>query len=315
MEIAWVAGRLGEIPRYSENAARLTFDLASLTKVIATSSLLVELLARDNFSFLEKPLVDWIPELKSTSLKETVLRDFWEHKSGLCAHAFLFAPESRKRHGGTRETLHDFLLQEILKFPLGTPGETLYSDLGFIVLGIFLERFYSRDIGALWADYAKLHLPKDSHLQFESKGLSHLVPTEQRHGVGEVNDDNAFCMGGLAPHAGLFATAKEVWDWLEFFSDRLQSYNRLWDIFCHPKGRFVLGWDSPTSSESHAGSAAAPTVRGHLGYTGTSLFWDIATGVAGVHLSNRVFPAHSESSKNEIRVLRQQFYSKLWTKS
>jgi serine-type D-Ala-D-Ala carboxypeptidase len=287
--------------------AESIFDLASLTKVLATTTMAILLYERGLLD-LEMPVVGILPEFQSedSRRKEITPRQLLSHSSGLPAYERLFLRSKTK----------DQLLQQAFAVPLKyEPGtHTEYSDVGFILLGVALERiaseslerFCQREIfGPLGMSHTTFNPPAGWKLR--------VVPTaddqtfRKRIIQGEVQDENASVMGGVAPHAGLFAAASDVArfgdamlnggapilrrETLSFFTRREHS----------PAGTSrALGWDTP-SSPSQSGKYFSPSSFGHLGYTGTSLWIDPERQVSITLLTNRTWPDCSNQAIKEVR--------------
>jgi serine-type D-Ala-D-Ala carboxypeptidase len=284
------------------------FDLASLTKVVATTAVCMRLHERGEFH-LEQPVVEVLPEFAGNDPRRSrvTLRMLLAHSSGLPAYAKLF--ETAK----TR----DELLTQAFQIPLLADPETRadYSDLGFILLGVALERITKESLDAFWereifeplnADFFGFNLP--------GKPYSGLTPptendTRLRHRVlqGEVNDENAFVMGGVAGHAGCFANAESV---ATFAECMLRGGAPLFrphtvDLFTQrqtsPAGTSrALGWDTP-SPPSQSGKYFSSRSYGHLGYTGTSLWIDPKRQLSVTLLTNRTWPDRSSQAIKQVR--------------
>jgi CubicO group peptidase (beta-lactamase class C family) len=291
--------------------AETTYDLASVTKVIATAAACMILHDRGLLK-LDQPLVELLPRFDGSSSgqkdarRQVTLRMLLGHSSGLPAYVKLFQTAHNK----------DELLQQALQIPLtAAPGSRAeYSDIGFILLGQALEklsgepldRFCQREI------FAKLNLALTCFNPPASLKLS-IPPTEDdrtfRHHLiqGEVNDENASVMGGVAGHAGCFSTALDVSlfaqcmlrggsplvkkETLEIFTRRQNS----------PTGTSrALGWDTP-SQPSQSGRYFSSRSYGHLGYTGTSLWIDPDRQLSVTLLTNRTWPDRSSQSIKQIR--------------
>ena len=305
-------------------AEEAIYDLASLTKVVSTSSLLAHEYIRSGETwdlFLNRNLSDLVTELRGTAFGNLRLGEVWEHRSGLAAHVHFFDPP--RQSGLSRPKAWSTVLQSILNLKLNPSREVVYSDVGFLLLGLYLERLRGERLDEQWATFKKTHGLSGLVLNF---GVSEaqkkfLRPTESRHPFGELNDDNGFSLGGVAPHTGLFGTCLDLWHWLKALEQWIKDEPRVNSWLKLPPGpkRFHGGWDTPSSgtrqqpaSVSQAGRNPHLGVLGHLGFTGTALWWHPATGRAGILLSNRVHPAHMAESQQLIRILRQEFFSSLW---
>jgi CubicO group peptidase (beta-lactamase class C family) len=309
------------------------FDLASLTKVIVTSSLLVQVCEHEGrgglVSWSENTLLsDAIVELKGTALEKLTLRECWEHRSGLSAYLEFSSDRSHFVGLADRALVHARVIQQAINDSRRlnysrAQVATLYSDLGYSLLGVFLERKSAKTLDVLWESWKAQHLSRNTStvasLSYQAEGSrrSEALQTETRHVAGLVNDDNTFAMGGIASHAGLFGSAFDVAIWIHAILAwaRVSPYARDWLETPCPKGqRFVLGWDTPSGEpESQAGGLAAPPrVRGHLGYTGTALWMDPEMLRFGVLLTNRVHPKHTTESQKSVQKLRWWCFEALW---
>jgi serine-type D-Ala-D-Ala carboxypeptidase len=283
------------------------FDLASLTKVVATTSMAMILYERGLLD-LEVPVVGILPEFQSedSRRKEVTFRQLMAHSSGLPAYERLF-----QRTHSRDKLLHQAFLVP-LKHNHGAFAE--YSDVGFILLGVALERiadepldrFCQREIfGPLGMSHTSYNPPASSKSKIPPTADDKTL--RKRIIQGEVQDENASVMGGVAPHAGLFATASDIAifaqamlnggapifrrETLSFFTHREQS----------PAGTSrALGWDTP-SKTSQSGKYFSRSSFGHLGYTGTSLWIDPERQISVTLLTNRTWPDCSNSAIKEVR--------------
>jgi serine-type D-Ala-D-Ala carboxypeptidase len=288
------------------------YDLASVTKVIATTAGCMILHDRGLFK-LDQPLADLLPEFadngaeqKDARRRQITLRMLLSHSSGLPAYVKLFQTAHNK----------DELIQQALRVPLiADPGSHAeYSDVGFILLGQALEKlshepldqFCQREI------FAKLNL---GHTCFNPPAELRLAipPTEDDRSFrlrliqGEVNDENASVMGGVAGHAGCFATSLDVSVFAQCMlregtplvkKETLEIFTRRQDL--PPGTSRALGWDTP-SQPSQSGKYFSSRSYGHLGYTGTSLWIDSDRQLSVTLLTNRTWPDRGSQSIKHIR--------------
>ena len=300
-------------------APSTVFDLASLTKVMATTAIAMLLVDRGILSLdtrLGEILPGFVVGMIPGSGKERVtLRSLLAHSSGLPGYARLF-----EQHHSP-----EAVLRAALRLPLEVPPDTRaeYSDIGFILLGKALEvlsgdllsRFFDREIASpLGLETARFCPPPDWR--------QHIPPTEHdtafRHRIiqGEVQDENCFALGCVAGHAGLFASALDILRFAACFLNggRTSSGKQLFDpdtikLFATrqtaPAGTTrALGWDTP-SDPSSSGKFFSPESVGHLGYAGTSLWIDPVRNLAVVLLTNRTWP---DRSNDAIRQVRPNFH-------
>jgi serine-type D-Ala-D-Ala carboxypeptidase len=293
------------------------FDLASLTKVLSTTTIAMLLYERGQL-LLDDRLADILPEFVTLAprhqqeLRRAVtIHMLLAHSSGLPAYEKLF------EFAGDREELIRAALTTPLRNAPGTHSE--YSDIGFILLGEALAQkigssldvFAGREIfSPLGMKKAYFNPPSDLKLA--------IPPTEDdrkfrnRLIQGEVNDENAYVMGGVAGHAGVFASATDVTRFAECMlrggapilqSETIKLFTRRETL---PAGTSrALGWDTPSRPESSSGRAFSLVSFGHLGFTGSSLWIDPGRRLSVTLLTNRTWP-HRESQL--IRRVRPQVH-------
>ena len=282
------------------------FDLASLTKVIATTSLVMTLVERGALA-LDHPIRQWIPDWRGRDREHVMLRSLLAHSSGLTAWLPFF-----RDHKGRQEFQH-----AICSLPLEYAPDTqaIYSDLGFILLGFIVEDageqpFHSqakRLLSTLTA--APLMFNPPPNLRRSIAPTEH-DPWRGRRLVGEVHDENCWALGGAAGHAGLFGTAEAVGDVARALLGALKGTDRriadgetmrMFVTRAGAKtGSRALGWDTmlPTSS---CGTLMSPSAFGHTGFTGTTLWIDPQRDVYVVFLTNRVNPTRENTAIQQIR--------------
>jgi CubicO group peptidase (beta-lactamase class C family) len=291
------------------------FDLASLTKVLATTAAAMLLVDRGKLD-LDARLGDILPGfvigMSPGSGKEQVtLRMLLAHTSGLPAYETLF------RNCSTA----DALLRATLQLPLqAKPGtRTEYSDFGFILFGKVIEvlayqrldKFCAREIfQPLGLGTTRFRPPQETR---------HLIPPTEddptfrgRVIQGEVQDENCSVLGGVAGHAGLFANARDVLSFAQCIlaGGRAPDGHQLFkaetvDLFTRREGSATddaraLGWDVPTQGSS-SGRYFGPRSIGHLGYSGCSLWIDPDQELAVVLLTNRTWPDRSNQAIKQVR--------------
>lgn len=300
-------GRFTYDPGSPAVGADTIFDVASVSKVVATTPMAMLLYERGQLD-LEAPVVSLLPEFAGDDPRrdQVTVRMLLAHSSGLPAYERLF---ERVR---TREELIRAALTMRLTADPGTRAE--YSDIGFIVLGELLarladeplDRFCQREVfGPLGMARTGCCPPASWRTQ--------IPPTvddrtfRQRVVQGEVHDENASVMGGIAGHAGVFAPAADV----ALFAHSMLNGGRpilrpeTVALFTRrqpapPAASRALGWDTP-SQPSQSGRHLSQTAFGHLGYTGTSLWIDPELQLAITLLTNRTWPDHSSQAIKQVR--------------
>jgi CubicO group peptidase (beta-lactamase class C family) len=268
------------------------FDIASITKVLATTAMAMLLYERGHLD-LERPVSAVLPEFSAGPL--VTVRMLLAHCSGLPAYVRLFeSSESREK-----------LLQQVFSLPLeAKPGtRAQYSDIGFILLGVILERIACEPLDLFCA--REIFAPLGMHNTFFTPGpewRGRIVPTiddktfRQRIVCGEVHDENAFVMGGVAGHAGVFSVASDIARFADcmqrggdpiFTAATVATFTQRQSMPSNTTR--ALGWDTP-STPSQSGKYLSCRSYGHLGYTGTSLWIDPDRAVSITLLTNRVWP-------------------------
>ena len=296
---------------YDLNSARVIpaaiYDLASLTKVVATTTACMLLYEQGKFR-LEQAVAEVLPEFAGYDARRALVtfHMLLAHSSGLPAYARMFEAATCKND----------VLEQAFQMPLeAEPGSrSLYSDVGFILLGEALERLSGEPLDK----FCKEHIFKPLRLETMTftppVDLKPLIPPTEddqtfRHEIvhGEVNDENAWAMGGVAGHAGCFATAQDVATFAEFMlkggMPLLQAHTV--ELFTrreeNPAGTSrTLGWDTP-SSPSQSGNSFSVRSYGHLGYTGTSLWIDPERHLSVTLLTNRTWPDRGAQTIKQIR--------------
>ena len=327
------SGQLARDPEAPRVTADTRYDLASLTKVIATTALAMRALECGALD-LVSPIAAYLPAGAPAWTGSVAVHHLLSHGSGLAAWEPFFRAlvEAGVPLGG--EAAKDWVLGRILATgPLDPPGHaSRYSDLGFLLLGAVVERALGAELRTLhreWVrepfglgklDYRPLGRVSATELYPEMAPDPRIAPTEEcpwrgRLLAGEVHDENAWARGGVAPHAGLFGTASEV---ARFGSEILAAWKgrsrvlgattvrRFARRATRPLGTtWGLGWDTPSPLASSAGPTISRKSIGALGFTGTSLWIDPARGAVVVLLTNRVHPTRANDA---IRAFRPRIH-------
>ena len=310
------AGRL----RYDDDASRAEpdtiYDLASLTKVIATTTVTMMLYERGQLS-LDAPVVNYLPELKqgpdAAAKQGITVQHLLTHSSGLPGYLRLYQEVK------TRAQLLDRIYALPLEYPPGS--RSVYSDLGIILLGEVLERASGRPLDQFVQENLFGPLGMRDTLFNPPRNLrDRIAPTEDdrefRHRLvrGEVHDENAWVMGGVAPHAGLFSTARDLAVFCQMllnggsYAHRRYLKRSTIELFTArqplPESTRALGWDTP-SEPSSGGQYLSRRAFGHTGFTGTSLWIDPEKRLFVILLTNRVHPTRTNE---RIRTFRPQLH-------
>jgi len=280
------------------------FDLASVTKVAATTAMAM-LLCQRRLLELETPVCDLLPEfaIGGPARSAVTVRMLLAHSSGLPAYLKLYE-KARSR-------------EEMIHMAATTPLEcapgvrAAYSDIGFILLGEILERTAHEPLSDFCQREVFIPLGMGSTTFHPREAAPTLRECKFRHRLiqGEVNDENASVIGGVAGHAGLFACALDVARFAEcMLRDGAPAFSP--EIVAQfttresaPAGTSrALGWDTP-SAPSQSGRHFGPRSFGHLGYTGTSLWCDPDHQLSITLLTNRTWPDASSQAIKRVRPL------------
>ena len=288
------------------------YDVASLTKPVVTATLVAMLVAAGRLD-LDAPvgmyLPEWPAEPQPEWRRKVTLRHLLTHTSGLPAHKDYFLTTKGKRA----------MLAKIFAEPLGYEPETKseYSDLGFILLGEIVERAAGKPLDALAREriFAPLGM-KDSMFNPPKSLRPRIAPTEndtafrKRLVQGEVHDENAWAMGGVAGHSGLFSTAADLAAFCEtLLNGGIYAHQRVLrraaiEQFTAAQplaaGTRALGWTVPTEGSS-SGHYFSPRSYGHSGFTGTSIWVDPEKSLFVILLTNRVYPTRENDKIQKVR--------------
>jgi CubicO group peptidase (beta-lactamase class C family) len=301
------AGHLDWAPSPAPTTETL-WDLASLTKVVGMTSAMMQLVESGRVQ-LDAPVQRYLPEWKIPHAELVTVRHLLTHQSGLPAfkqyYKLNLAPDS---------TLALFMTT-----PLDTlPGvRMVYSDIGAILLGKIVERVSGERLDA----YLERHVFEplgmhDTRYRPSTSELPRIAPTEidpwrGRHLRGEVHDENAFALGGVSAHAGLFSSAHDLDRLARAYLSggalgrgRLAREATIRQFTTVQDSTFssrALGWDTPSETSS-AGHFMKRPAFGHTGFTGTSLWIDPAHDVYVLLLTNRVNPTRAHTGIGRVRV-------------
>jgi CubicO group peptidase (beta-lactamase class C family) len=283
------------------------FDLASVTKVLATNAMAMILYERGVLD-LEAPVIAIIPEFAGGDARRghVTIRMLLAHSSGLPAYEKLFF------RAGTREELLHAAFSTGLTAAPGSRVE--YSDIGFIILGVALARLADEPLDSfcqreVFGPLAMVHTTFNpaKALRGNIPPTSDDVSFRQRIIQGEVQDENASVLGGVAGHAGLFSTSGD----LALFAHAMLNGGYpivrpgTVQIFTRRESApsstsRALGWDTP-SAPSQSGNYFGARSFGHLGYTGTSLWIDPDRQLSITLLTNRTWPDCQNQSIKQVR--------------
>jgi CubicO group peptidase (beta-lactamase class C family) len=319
-------GKASLVPQTRELSKKNIFDLASLTKPLATTPAILCLLKERKIDLNEN-----LPSLLQKNVmgekSQITLRQILNHSSGLPAHREYFKKLRELPYKERKELLETLILEEELE---STPGtKTIYSDLGFMLLGRIIEIKSGEPLDSFVDKkiieplglgnkilFKKINGGKTPHQ--EQKNRESFVATEKcswRSKVlcGEVHDDNCFVLGGVSGHCGLFGDIESVLDLCVSVLDLWKKRKSHPNINSKDLQKFlswqdreiettrVLGFDTPSAKESSGGRFLSRSSVGHLGFTGTSFWIDPEKELVIVLLSNRVHPNRDNEKIKKFR--------------
>lgn len=313
------AGDAARLPHRRPATPDTVYDLASLTKPLATATAILHLLQEGRLR-LDASVQEVLGDFKGAPAGAATIFHLLNHSAGLPAWCPFYEsiPEQERATPRGAQRMRELVRQEPLLSPLGV--RSVYSDLGFMLLGWIVEersgaslREYCRTL------YARLGARPLGYPPVDGMNAALVAPTEDdpwrgRILCGEVHDENASAIGGVAGHAGLFGAAAAVamvtGCWLAGYHGRPSPLRK--DLVRQFVGRqeqtpgssWGLGWDTP-SPPSSSGRHFSAQAFGHLGFTGTSIWIDPVPELEVVLLSNRVHPTRQN---NRIRDFRPQLH-------
>lgn len=298
------------------------FDISSLTKPLATASLVIMAIAEKKLE-LDHPVGNYIPKVKGS---QVTIKQLLNHSAGLPA----WKPYHEKimaRHPDWmgKPAAKQWILEQIgQELENARPSDKItYSDLGYILLGHILETIWQQPLEQIFdLKIAKpFKLKNTSFPSLKTKTPEEYVATEdcpwRKHVLcGEVMDGTAYAMGGAAGHAGLFSNVHDINLWLceiqkaKMGRSSLIAKNIIDEFTRIPVDRdqtklfFTPGFDTP-SRPSSSGSHFSPQSIGHLGFTGCSFWWDMKKDITIILLTNR---CHPDRKNDKIRIFRPQLH-------
>jgi CubicO group peptidase (beta-lactamase class C family) len=319
------------IPNRTPVRIETVYDLSSLTKALATT-VAAMILTRDGKLRLDDRITRFFHNFGVHAKTITTFRHLLAHCSGLAAwrpfHERIAAIEKGGKVNfmasyGAKEFTYEEIHRERPEAPPGT--KTIYSDLNFILLGEAIEKITTlplnrfcrdkifRPLGLRATDFIDLALIRSRRLEpvTDMFAPTEICPSRGRLLVGEVDDENAYAMGGVSGHAGLFAPVREVdriatellacWAGTSDFIPQ-KIIRQFWSRDLTVAGStWALGWDMPSAQGSSSGRHFSPDAVGHLGFTGTSVWIEPARQIAVSLMTNRVHPRRDNQAIREFR--------------
>lgn len=338
-----LVARAGEVlhhAHYGDAREHTCFDISSITKPVCASTLAMMFCA-EGLLKTSDTVYQWLPGAREPQHRQMTVGHLLAHTSGLPKWQAYYRELPQGMIGA--EDGRRFILDACYREPLVfQPGEkTLYSDIGFIILGEIIEQAASAPLDELFMKRIArpLNLPDTFFVRNalapvpavarrKYGGHSRFAPTEDcpwRRCVihGSVHDQNAYALGGVAGHAGLFSTAGDLH---KFISEFVKSY-RGESQFISPEiardaigeaksksagDEYVFGWNRPLRRNSAAGTHFSANSIGHMGYTGCSIWIDLEKNFWIILLTNRIHPqAMNEKIKGFRPLIHDMIYDEL----
>jgi beta-N-acetylhexosaminidase len=301
-------GTLTYDPKAKETSNTTRFDLASLTKVIATTAAVMKLYDTRQLS-LDDTVSQYLPQFTGGRKGSVTIRQLMIHRSGLPPFRKLWelcpTPQAA--------------LDTIFTTPLvANPGDSMiYSDLGMIIMGKIVEKISGMSLAAFVEKefYGPLNMTNTGYTPPAAQ-WPQIAPTEidtlwrKKLVQGTVHDENAAFLGGVSGHAGLFSTASDLAIFMQLLMDNgtyggkrfvSDSTVRLFTRRHSPEDDRAIGWDFKSPRGSSAGSLFSPSSFGHTGFTGTSIWVDPDRNLCVILLTNRVYPTRTNMKISKIR--------------
>ena len=319
------------VPKTSPMHTTAIFDLASLTKPLATTVIMMLLVSEKKIS-LDDRVTRFFPGFGVLGKHAVTFRHLLNHSSGLPHWKPYYEDVVKSEKAGkvnfvASRAAKQYVFAKIHREkPISATGaESLYSDLGFLVLGetietitgTTLDRFCQerifKPLGLKSTFFTDLTQSRTQQLQADEERIAptESCPWRKKVLCGEVHDDNAYAVGGVAGHAGLFSSARDVHQLLAALNGCLRGEKSflpralLQEFLSKDQtvknSTFSLGWDTPSEHQSSSGKYFSRHSVGHLGFTGTSIWWDLEKNCHVVLLSNRVHPTRKNEKIKEFR--------------
>lgn len=293
------------------------FDLASLTKPLATTLAIMKLVQAGRI-VLEQTLAATLPSLDKTRMAGIRICDLLYHTSGLPDYRQYYLDLKELSYDRRKDSLHDMLVAESLVYETGK--KSIYSDIGFMFLewliehvsGTGLDSFVREQIYDPMGIADLFYVAHRQQIPDKKFAATEICPWRNILISGLVHDDNAYVMGGVAGHAGLFGTASAVHilltELLNVFHNSISAKtvfsSDLVRLFLTrgPNRDRALGFDLPSPGHSSSGDGFSKDWSvGHLGFTGTSFWMDLKQQIIVILLTNRIHPSRSNDRIKKFR--------------
>jgi len=306
------AGHSQLVPVERSMSEHTIFDLASLTKPVVTGTLFMLFWERGMLD-PEKPVGHYIPRFRGGWRDNVMLKQLLSHSSGLPSGLPLskICKDPSEVLGKVCEAERAY----------GPGSSTLYSDVGFILMGKILERVSGRELDQLAREEVSRPLGMGRTMYNPPgelrEGIAATQELPERGGilVGTVHDGNAYFMGGISGHAGLFSCAGDLAEYGRMMlgtgrklvkGETIELATRIWSD--DGKNAYGLSWFKRKHPVNPAGTSLSSRAFGHTGYTGTSIWFDPERELLAILLTNRVHPRRAARRIPEMNALRARFH-------
>jgi CubicO group peptidase (beta-lactamase class C family) len=294
------------------------FDLASVTKVVATTTIVMILFDQGRLN-LDWKVVDVVPDFKGKNKELVTIRHLLTHSSGLPGWIQFYLTMKGK------EPIFKEICQTDLIYQPG--AKTIYSDLGMILMQKVIETITQKPLNLLVKELitGPLNMTR-TFFNPEQQYLSEIVPTEvsdfhKQLVRGVVHDENAFVMGGVSGHAGLFSSVEDLSVFCQMYlNGGIYNFERVLEpetikLFTSRQNQVegstrALGWDTRSEQESMSGDFMSLQAFGHSGFTGTTVWIDPVYDLFVVLLTNRVHPTRENQKIRKVRPMVHNFVMK-----
>ena len=299
---------------YDQTSPRMNintiFDLASVSKVLGTTTVAMMLIDKGKMN-LDDKVIKFLPEFNNNGKENITIRNLLVHNSGLAAFKKYYDIYSKA----------DEVINDIMNLtPEQEPGSKyVYSDLGMITLQKVMEKISGKSLDKFLGENLFGPLGMNSTMYSPSTELKEMcAPTEyddfyrMRQLQGEVHDERAYMLNGVAGHAGLFSTAPDLAKFLQMilqkgnFNGKQYIKPETVEMFTKKQSEQSsrgLGWDTKSPEGSSAGKYFSLLSYGHTGYTGTSVWTDPLLNTFVILLTNRVYPTRKNNKLSQVRPL------------
>ena len=315
-------GKISDKKNAKDVTESTIYDLASLTKILSTTPVIMKLIEKNKLD-LDFPLKDFYSEYDTHDKRNITIRHLLTHSSGLTDHVSYY-----ETPGMNRGAIIDDIVNQDLDYK--PDSKTKYSDLGMILLLDIIERVSGSKLDKLSSKYFYSSLGMHNTMFNPSDSfLGKIAPTEMdfhfRNKLlqGIVHDENAYILGGVSGHAGLFSNASNIGVFCKMLLDggyylgtryfNVKTINAFTTRKNIPeKSDRALGWDTPSKIGSTAGDYFSDGSYGHLGFTGTSVWSDPENDIIVVLLTNRVYPVRNKKNiRKKMYNFRRNFHNEV----